>query len=138
MATVNGIVPARFLTLIAHLIITINLYWTRRDNIEACLPETYTQDQYNQKDTELLVGLSLTLAFAAVELTGFFTGISMFLPTVGMLSTAAHASAAVSLSYFVFEQWECDLYWWVFGFCSAFPLVVEIGAMIAILGFKKT
>ena len=30
---------------------------------------------------------------------------------------AAHSSAAISLSMFVLEEWDCDKFWYVFGFC---------------------
>ena len=33
------------------------------------------------------------------------------------LAIAAHSSAAISLSMFVIEEWDCDQFWYIFGFC---------------------
>jgi len=125
----------------AHLIIVLIIFWSRDGNIKACLPATASgqpsPDQYAQKDTELIVGLSVTLGLFIIEFAGFFGGISMFMPTQSLLSISAHLSAAVTLSYFVFETWSCDMFWYVFGFCSCMPAIFEIFLMIGVLAFKK-
>lgn len=36
-----------------------------------------------------------------------------------MIAIGAHASASVALLFFLFEQWECDIYWWIFVFCRS-------------------
>lgn len=36
------------------------------------------------------------------------------LPTI---ATGVHASASVALLFFLFEQWECDIYWWILAIC---------------------
>ncbi|XP_071109598.1 transmembrane protein 107-like [Haliotis cracherodii] len=134
---VSGLVPARFLTLVAHLIIVIVIFWSRDENIKMCLPESYTQAQYDLKDTQLIIGLSVTLGLFFVELVGFIGGITMFMPFQSLLSTCAHCGAAVALSYFLFDAWPCDWYWYIFGFCSAFPGLTEIMTIIGVLAFKK-
>uniref|UniRef100_A0A3B3D8S6 Transmembrane protein 107 n=1 Tax=Oryzias melastigma TaxID=30732 RepID=A0A3B3D8S6_ORYME len=112
------LVPARFLTIIAHLVIVITIFWSRDNNVKACLPLEFTQEQYDTEDRKLVVALSVTLGLFAVELAGFFSGVSMFNSSQGLLSTGAHASASVALLFFLFEQWECDIYWWIFAICS--------------------
>jgi len=133
----TGLVPARFLTLIAHLILTIVILWTRDDNIKMCLPDDYTSEQYDEKDLEMLIAYSVTLGLFLVELIGFMGGITMFMNFQGLLSTVAHSSAAIALSYFLFDQWPCQWYWYIFGFCSAFPAVIEVVYMVGILCFRK-
>ncbi|KPP57247.1 hypothetical protein Z043_125052, partial [Scleropages formosus] len=149
MSAVNSLVPARFLTLTAHLVIVITIFW-------------------------LVVALSVTLGLFFIELMGFFSGVSMFnsssltpalcnKSTLNLLASAAHASASIALLFFLFEQWSCAIYWWifafcsasvclsffvfqqwecwtywfVFAFCSALPAVVEILLFIAVFGLKK-
>ena len=34
-----------------------------------------------------------------------------------VVAIAAHSSAAISLSMFVLEEWDCDKFWYIFGFC---------------------
>ncbi|KAK2144773.1 hypothetical protein LSH36_732g01050 [Paralvinella palmiformis] len=126
MAVLNGLVPARFLTIVAHLVLIIVLFWSRGDNVQACLPKYYTNTEYERKDTQLIIGLSVSLGLFLLELIGFIGGLSMFLPTQGFISTFSHASAAVSLAYFIQDSWECDTFWYIFSFCSCLPAIVEI------------
>lgn len=132
---ISGLVPARFLTIIAHLVIVIILFWSKDENIKQCLPSTYTQSQYDQKDTEMIIGLSVALGLFGIELIGFIGGISMFLPMQSMLSCAAHASGAVALVYYLFQYWPCYYYWYIFGFCSAFPGFMELLTMLGVACF---
>ncbi|OWF53653.1 transmembrane protein 107-like isoform X2 [Mizuhopecten yessoensis] len=134
---VNGLVPARFLTIIAHMVIVIVILWSREENVIQCLPLNYTADEYNTKDTEMIIGLSVTLGLFVIELIGFIGGISMFMPFQSLLSTAAHASGAVALAFFLFQLWSCDYYWYVFAFCVALPAVGEIMTMIGVAFFRK-
>ncbi|XP_064611324.1 transmembrane protein 107-like [Liolophura sinensis] len=134
---ITGLVPARFLTIIAHLVIVIMIFWSRDENIKMCLPESYTSEQYRLKDTQLIVGLSVSLGFFALELIGFLGGITMFMPFQSLLSTCVHCGAAVALSYYLFDAWPCDSYWYIFGFCNAFPAFTEIITMVGVLWLKK-
>ncbi|XP_003966263.1 transmembrane protein 107 like isoform X2 [Takifugu rubripes] len=137
MSAVNSLVPARFLTITAHLVIVITIFWSRENNVKACLPLDFTQEQYDSEDKKLVTALAITIGMFVIELAGFFTGVSMFNCTQGLLSLAVHCSASVSLSFFVFEKWECWTYWVVFAFCSVLPACVEILLLIAVFGLKK-
>ncbi|XP_072342971.1 transmembrane protein 107-like isoform X1 [Scyliorhinus torazame] len=114
----SSLIPSRFLTLVAHLIIVIIIFWSRKSNVLACLPPSYTPHQYQSRDTELIVALSVTLGMFLIELLGFFSGVSMFNGTQNLISIGTHASASVALLFFLFEQWPCNTYWWIFAFCS--------------------
>ncbi|KAG9470939.1 hypothetical protein GDO78_016246 [Eleutherodactylus coqui] len=137
MAVISSLLPSRFLTLTAHLVIVITIFWSRENNVLACLPMDYTQDQYNAADTELIVALSVTLGMFVIEFAGFFSGISMFNNTQSVLSIGAHTSASVALLFYLFEGWTCAIYWWIFAFCSALPAFTEIIIFIAVLGLKR-
>jgi len=101
------------------------------------LPLQYTDSEYHAKDTQLIIGLALTIALIVFELFGFFFGISMFAPLTSLISIVFHTAACISLFYFVFDAWDCDLYWWIFGFCSVLPAFAEMLVMIQLLVFKK-
>ncbi|XP_028636006.1 transmembrane protein 107 isoform X1 [Arvicanthis niloticus] len=137
MGRISGLVPSRFLTLLAHLVVVITLFWSRESNIQACLPLKFTPEEYEKQDNQLVAALCLTLGLFAVELAGFLSGVSMFNSTQSLLSIAAHCSASVALSFFIFERWECTTYWYIFAFCSAFPAVTETALFIAVFGLKK-
>ena len=40
-----------------------------------------------------------------------------FFNALRWLAIGAHAGASVSLSFFLFDSWDCNLYWYIFGFC---------------------
>ncbi|XP_043081164.1 transmembrane protein 107 like isoform X2 [Puntigrus tetrazona] len=132
MSVVSSLVPARFLTLIAHLVIVIIIFWSRESSVRACLPLDYTDEEYS-----LIVALSVTLGLLAVELVGFLCGVSMFNNNQALLSTGCHASGSVALLFFMFEQWTCSIYWWIFGFCSVIPALYEMILFVVVFGFKR-
>ncbi|XP_048885524.1 transmembrane protein 107 isoform X6 [Brienomyrus brachyistius] len=90
MSAIHSLVPARFLTLTAHLVIVITIFWSRDNNVRACLPLDYSQDEYRSQDTQLVVALSVTLGLFAIELAGFFSGASMFNSTQSLLCILFH------------------------------------------------
>ncbi|KAL3861938.1 hypothetical protein ACJMK2_007948 [Sinanodonta woodiana] len=130
---VTGLVPARFLTMVAHIVILIFILWSRDSNVKQCLPSTYTQSQYSEKDLQLIIGLSVGLGLFLFELIGFFGGITMFAPFQSLLSISAHCGACVALAYFVWHGWPCERYWYIFGICSAFPALTEIVTIIMVV-----
>ncbi|XP_065142740.1 transmembrane protein 107 like [Paramisgurnus dabryanus] len=137
MSVVSSLVPSRFLSLIAHLVIVIIIFWSRENSVKACIPLDYTNEEYRSEDTRLVVALSVTLGLFAVELIGFLSGISMFNNNQALLSIGCHASGSVALLFFMFEQWTCSIYWWIFGFCSVIPALYEIILFIVVCGLKK-
>ncbi|XP_017563559.1 transmembrane protein 107 like isoform X1 [Pygocentrus nattereri] len=157
MSAISSLVPTRFLTLIAHLVIVIIIFWSRENNVKACLPLDYTNEEYTLEDTRLVVALSVSLGLFAVELVGLFSGASMFNNNQGLLcifargasiwefwsktplhfTTACHASGSVALLFLLFEQWTCSIYWWIFGFCSVVPAIYEMILLFAVFGLKK-
>ncbi|KAI7812704.1 transmembrane protein 107 [Triplophysa rosa] len=132
MSSLKRFVPARFLTLSAHLVIIITIFWSRENNVQSCLPLDFTEEQFKTEDTRLVVALSVTLGLFAVELAGFFSGVSMFNRNQCLLSLIAHSSASVSLSLFVLQQWPCWAYWIIFSLCSVVPAVLELILLISL------
>ena len=39
--------------------------------------------------------------------------------TMPTIATAAHASASVALLFFLFEQWDYDIFWWILAICRS-------------------
>ncbi len=120
--------------MVSHLVLVLTLLLSRDDYVKACLPFDYTESAFDRKDVELATGLAVAIGLLAIEFVGFFSGISMFAPSVVLLSIAAHASASVALAYFCLDVWDCNLYWWIFGLCSALPAIAEILLMFGVLG----
>lgn len=130
--SISGLIPARFLTIIGHLVLTIILFWARDANVTSCLPQSYTEADRQLEDERLLIGLCVTVVLLVLELGGFLSGLSMFMATQDLLSLGAHATACIVLAFFLFESWPCYDYWWIFGFCSALPGLTEILVIIGV------
>ncbi|XP_068753565.1 transmembrane protein 107-like isoform X2 [Montipora capricornis] len=81
----GGLVVSRFLSLLAHFVVTVIIFLSKEANVKACLPLQYTESEFSTKDMELIVGLSLTLVFLGVEFGGFIGGCSMFNGSASML-----------------------------------------------------
>lgn len=135
---VTGLIPARFLTLTSHLVLLVNMLLAREENVKACLPQEYTQMEYNRRDGELLGGLIAGIALIAIEFIGFVTGVSMFTGLASLISILCHSCASVSLAYMVIDVWDCRMYWWVFGLASVLPTLIEVGVITSVLVLKKT
>ncbi|CAI8029682.1 Transmembrane protein 107, partial [Geodia barretti] len=127
----HAVVPARFLSLTAHLVLTIMLYWSREPHISACTSADADESssEYKRKDLQLLLALSFTLLCTAVEFGGFFLGLSMFTSLPSIFSITSHVSACISLALFIVNEWSCDDYWFIFGFCSVPSFIVEVAVI---------
>uniref|UniRef100_A0A1X7UYX2 Transmembrane protein 107 n=1 Tax=Amphimedon queenslandica TaxID=400682 RepID=A0A1X7UYX2_AMPQE len=138
MAATTTIIPCRFLALMAHLVITVMLYWSREPNVLACTNQGVVpgSDQYSTKDTQLLVAVSLSLACLIVEVVGLVTGLSMFSNTTNILSIALHVTGSILISLYVVDVWSCDIYWTIFAFFCFLPFVVEVFVIAYTLKFK--
>uniref|UniRef100_A0A1B6CPB6 Transmembrane protein 107 n=1 Tax=Clastoptera arizonana TaxID=38151 RepID=A0A1B6CPB6_9HEMI len=136
-SSMNNLIPARFLILLSHLTISIIILWSRDGNVKACLPYDYENEEYTKRDFQLLIGLCLAIGFIGFELLAFISGISMFMPTVSILSIICHASASILLSKSLLDEWDCRIYWWIFTFCSIIPFILEIGVFINVLALQR-
>jgi hypothetical protein len=47
--------------MLAHLILTLTLLLSREENVKACLPFDYSQDDFDRKDVELAAGLGVAV-----------------------------------------------------------------------------
>ncbi|CAG7838436.1 unnamed protein product [Allacma fusca] len=129
----TGLIPTRYLVLMAQLTLSITLLMDREGNVKACLPYDHTSEQYIGKDTELIVGLSLSIAFIAIELLTFGTGFTMFSNFATVFSIMAHSAGTVALAYFATDIWDCNLFWWIFSLSVCFPLLTDISVIIVTL-----
>ena len=88
MLQASGLIPTRFLVLLAHLVIALTLLLSRDENVKACLPWDFTDEDFDRKDVELATGLGVAVGLIGIEIIGFLTGISMFSPSVTLFSIA--------------------------------------------------
>uniref|UniRef100_UPI00358E0473 transmembrane protein 107-like n=1 Tax=Myxine glutinosa TaxID=7769 RepID=UPI00358E0473 len=137
MPVADSVIPGRFLTAISHLAILVVILWSKEDNVLASLPLEHKQEEFHRVDSQLTVGLWLSMALLSIELLGFFIGASMFHMSQSLLSLCAHTCASISLSLFVTRSWDSCTFWFIFAFCSAFPATTELFLLASTLSKKK-
>lgn len=52
MYNTAGLIPTRFLILIAHFTICVSLLWNSRESVKSCLPEMITEQAFNSHRTQ--------------------------------------------------------------------------------------
>nr|AAK38512.1 DC20 [Homo sapiens] len=104
MGRVSGLVPSRFLTLLAHLVVVITLFWSRDSNIQACLPLTFTPEEYDKQDIHPLP-LCRLVAALSVTLGPLCSGAGRF--PLRSLHVQQHPRASSPLGLTVVHPWPC-------------------------------
>jgi hypothetical protein len=131
------IIPARFLSLIAHLVIIIVLFWSKDTIINNCTSSNVNEESLSsQKNTELIVGFTFSLFLLTCELFGHLSGLSMFVDLPGLLSTFLHVSASVCLCLYWTLMWQCDTFWYIFAFGSVVPFFSEVVTILAVIRLR--
>ncbi|KAM9514227.1 transmembrane protein 107 [Guaruba guarouba] len=130
MSPRGAMVPARFLTLTAHLVLLL-LLSTRP------APTSASAEEFPPEVTWPLGALGGALALLGVEFCGFFSGASMFHHGQGLLSIGAHAAAALTLTLADLEGWDSASCWIIFALCSIPPAVIEVLLLISVFGGRR-
>ncbi|XP_061422265.1 transmembrane protein 107 [Lethenteron reissneri] len=106
------------------------------ENLIACIPVPRITE--NQTPTnEVVIPLALTLAALGVELIGFITGMSVHSSSQSLLSIGCHSSAGITMAFYLFDYLACDAAWWLLGFCSVPPAVLEVVVVLSLLLNKR-
>ncbi|RWS06012.1 transmembrane protein-like protein [Dinothrombium tinctorium] len=121
---VSQVVTMRFIALMANLVLFISFLW-KRDFVKWCLPLEHNDIGYTRKDTEMIIGFSISLILLFIEILGFATGVTLFFPLQQLFSLTAHAIGCISIIYLVTEVWSCTAFWWIFAFCNVLPAIAE-------------
>ncbi|KAL1137776.1 hypothetical protein AAG570_009472 [Ranatra chinensis] len=129
----DSLVPARFLILLANLIILILALWSRDGNVTVSLPFEFEEEEYRNVDQELTVALSLGIVLISTELIGFLSGLSMFKPSINLLSIFSHGFASFVLAQWLIHPWPLSTYWIIFGSCFVLPFITEIITIAKVL-----
>ncbi|XP_012562629.1 transmembrane protein 107 [Hydra vulgaris] len=137
MNAAGSFIPVRFLALISHFVILVTVFWSLDITLKTCLLTGYTDQEYADQERKLTIGFSISIALFIFEMLSFLSGVSMFHSSVAMISIITHVSASISLSMFVLEYWTCDRFWYIFGFCSAFPASLELVTLMLFMICKK-
>lgn len=97
---------------------------------------TETHARYMQWSRKLPKGLFDETVSCNEQICTFF-GYTCLALTVSLSAVLFHAAGALTLLYYIFDQWCSSLYWFVFGFCCVPPALIELCAWIFTWLIKK-
>jgi len=118
-------IPARFLALMAQLISTSMIYFSKDGNIRASLDASYSNSDYDSKDGELSTGVTLLVVFLALQTLSIFQGYTLFLPTINASHIFFSCLGTILTCWFIIEAWTVSSYWYLFVFFGILPLLME-------------
>lgn len=137
MGVHSFLVPCRFLTMLGHFLAALLVFFSYRDNIVVSLRFDYTDAEYNGANSSMLAAIVLTFICLALQAVGFFGGFTMFDVSLALLHCCCHVSASILLSFIVIQKWHYVTTWYVFGFFSVAPALLELSAILSVVLLKK-
>ncbi|KAJ3196910.1 hypothetical protein HK101_007275 [Irineochytrium annulatum] len=120
------LLPARFLSVVGHLMITIMVYYSKDGNVRRAMPlrDISNYDHYNSRvyadvRPSMVVALALTWICFAIELGTLLSGVTMFNRLSGLISYSFHLAFRDQIS-------DYTIYWSIFFYCNFIPALSEI------------
>eukprot|EP01083_Nonionella_stella_P016588 46339_1 len=124
------VVPTRFLSSIAHFIVVVLVFSTKADNLNSGLAVDRTQSVYDTASSELTAALWLSVVCFIIEFFGLLGGYSLFKTAHNTFYIACHCAGAVLVSLFVLDEWNYKSFWYLWGFFSLPPALIEMVSII--------
>lgn len=130
-------VPARFLILVSHLVLTIIVVLARDNNIVSCMRINYSEMEYASLDIQVIVATAMSFGLFFLEFAAFIWAFSVTQQWQNLFSVLCHCAGTITLAFYLFDQWCCSRYWYVFGFCCIPPALTELHVWICNCVIKK-
>mmetsp|Transcript_33013 Transcript_33013/g.99515 ORF Transcript_33013/g.99515 Transcript_33013/m.99515 type:complete len:140 (-) Transcript_33013:537-956(-) len=105
------LVPARFLLTFGHLVPTLMMILTRKENIMAALPADPSDGQIKRAKDEFEVAYTVILICFALDVLGIFMGTSLFFPKVNLLQAVCHFAGGCFISSMIAQSWQYQYVW---------------------------
>lgn len=136
MGVESVLVPTRFLATMGHLTAVLMLFWTKEKNIERTLPLDYTESEFDDKNSDFLAVLWLSVICFTVELLSLFAGITLFHNSKNAFHIFAHFMGGILMCWFIIESWHYAAFVYVFVFFSLLPALLEVSAIMSVFCCK--
>merc|ERR1711934_232376 len=130
------LVPARFLCTMTYTIATCMVFYSREQNILASIGGTTSSADYTDADTSMVYALVVAMLCFFIQYWGLLGGFSMFFHKVNALHVALNFCGALSLVFFIVENFGYEHYWTIVGLFSIVPMIFETGIMMTVPFFK--
>mmetsp|Transcript_29703 Transcript_29703/g.70702 ORF Transcript_29703/g.70702 Transcript_29703/m.70702 type:complete len:142 (-) Transcript_29703:90-515(-) len=125
------LIPTRFMCSISYLVAAIMVFSTMTENVLASLPKTYATTQFDANSTSLLVALIITCGCIGVNLLGFMSGFSMFIPAVNVIVIISHTLGCIYTCIFIMEGWHYLTAWYMLVFFAGPVALLEVCIIMA-------
>mmetsp|Transcript_25192 Transcript_25192/g.59974 ORF Transcript_25192/g.59974 Transcript_25192/m.59974 type:complete len:145 (-) Transcript_25192:132-566(-) len=124
--------PARFLTLIGHLIATLIIVLDL--DRTACLMSELCEDNERSAITQTLGPLAYTaIGSLLAELAGLFLGATIFNRPLTCLQILLHFLGAILVGLFIDQGWSLDAYITLFTLFNVLPCTLELSFGVSYL-----
>ena len=122
------LIPAKFISLVLHLIATTMLYFGYQDNIISAYPALATSSDslYAGGRTSFMAANTLTIIGIAVEFIIMFVGVNLFKERLTVLVSTFHFLGCILYCSYGYGQWQFSSIWALWAVFSFVPLMAEI------------
>ena len=122
------LIPAKFISIMLHLIATTMLFFSYQDNIKAAYPNltSMSETDYIGGTTSFLAANSLTVIGLFTELVMLFVGENLFKEKHSLLVSTIHYVGAILYISYGFQMWQFSSLWALWAIFSLLPLGLEI------------
>jgi transmembrane protein 107 len=121
----ESIVPAKFISLISHILMLITIYWTYWQNVKSGLPSNSTSDDELRAQISILVCVSLSLLMQGFGLLVLFFGYSLFFDSFNLIQIVFHLFGTIITSWFILDDWAYTGLWGIWFFTVLFPFLID-------------
>ncbi len=124
------LIPAKFLSLIFHFIVTTILYFGYQDNIIAAYPAllNYSDSNFVGGKVSFMAANTLTIIGLSVEIIILFVGVNLFKERLSFIIATIHFLGSILYSSYGYGQWQFSSLWALWAIFSLAPLAIELVA----------
>lgn len=130
------LIPARFVLTTGHLVATIMILYTKRENLFAGLPRDPSPSRFDRARGELELACVLCLVCFVFDFVGIFCGTSIFFVKPNLLQILCHFAGGVLVASMIEQSWQYQYIWLIFAFCNVPTALVEIALLVMTFGLK--
>jgi hypothetical protein len=89
--------------------------------------ENFVQDSsFRTYNTSFSFALAVTIISLGVNLLGFMSGFSMFMPFICVINIVSHTIGCIYTCVFIMESWHFMTFWYIWAFFAAPVAVLEL------------
>lgn len=124
--------PAKFIAVICHVVMNINILYTSEQNVYASFDSDISNkdDDFVYANNTLLACAILSLILLGVEIAVLFYGLSLFYDKINIIEIALHCLGTILTGWFILDDWIYNGLWGIWVFTVFIPFIFEIGILI--------